>query len=1179
MPGESGGGSGSGARHNSIRRILEARAYEQPEETKCPISEVQITWQMTGVEHMDSNGRKRHRNVCVVHVTPAANLAFWSFIFEVVLCPPKLNSPHHSTQMEVYQSMKTTLEEILNYEMVINLGLLHEFGNWNDYRFNSGGILGVNTLLSMFTIPAKISHIILKDDPGASDIKIIGVPPLDFKNDDVRTSDWNTLMHRNITAIQRMEDRDAEILQRYNSMKDKSMFEDAKQEAVGGWPLLVTPNGSVLAYGFPPFPVTLKFKSHLNAVKSFDNWFSSVGGKDTLPVLVRALLRSYLTDVNAKDDAPEIDHFLVDRRVADPVLLYNTYFSASVDPFKALIVVNCQKIWWDGFVKDVAYRRNNGMSVDQAVDSFQRYLMGVICNHRGMIEGGTFRSKAISQMMFICDTMNIEEVCRLSDRSLFHRLRRMRARMSTNRRYDRMDCALATLLDMFQEINRSFYLNSANLAFLFELMISHLMYNFGGINDTWTYFFAMIMIMSGNGHFKVTVAGGAVIHDNRKINSTGTDNTVNRKGDIMDTIYDPLGIAHHERFLKMLGCSRFSATVFEQASNASAAPGTSSTAMELFAQPPPDLNDRPLYMTEMRNDSLNPVIKDVLQRNETSTENVALTSTDTSRGTNNRVLAVKKRTNQPRLMAACTNVLDDVFSAERTRTASVVSDVLCSGSGIPCNKRSRQQFQDISRDVNTGRHRALDDREGVSFVVFALIFVETYVGLVNRTRATPTEINQTVAAYMEWGCFFLQQYAECMMNPTVRENFSRMVQGYTSRGVALTVFIKGIDHLSRLTSVDEKMDTVKALLQDVMVDGLTMSCVPYVLTRITARGLDMGMILIIMSIAEDMNVPVVSWDGLNRFFEDDEPPVEGDDHLEEYTMIRNFFVECINSRRFAPEDDADWDVNHNISCYITGEGRENLAPLHETQGYLRFSFNKDKTGDEYLLFSKIARRFLKLKGRDMFKTCHMGPETVTYKLAFEDLLKYMVDLRGLASRKMFFFRKHLTKMGLIRFMPGVTDYDDAEALPFARHVTFKESGQVKSEALAVNISLLLAIPALAGMIMVHPSVVDATAIGLVTQVLAKAPASFTPANRVRTRVFGPDSTPMQIYLPQTGRPEHFLRPQDDTFPSTGILPLARRIDRWLPEDLCHCPWLYMLSCHLSCTILEVPASAIYVSIV
>lgn len=1162
----------------SIRRILEARAFEQPEETKCPISEVQIAWQMTGVDHIDSSGRKRHRNMCFVHVTPAANLAFWSFIFEVILCPPKLNSPHHSSQMEVYQSMKTTLEEILNYEMVVNLGILHhEFGNWNDYRYNSGGILGVNTLLSMFTIPAKISHIILKDDPGASDIKIIGIPLLDYKHENLRTSDWNSIMHRNITAVQRMEDRDAEILQRYNAMKDKTIFEDAKQEAVGGWPLLVAADGNILAYGFPPFPVTLRFKSHMSAVKGFDTWFSSIGGKDTLPVLVRALLRSYLIDVNSKDDPPEIDHFLIDRRVADPVLLYNTYFSASVDPFKALIVVNCQKIWWDGYMKDIAYRRNNGMSVDQVVESFQRYLMGVICNHRGMIEGGAFRSKTVSQMLFICDTMNMEEVCRLSDRSIYNRLKRVRVRMSANRRYDRMDCSLATLLDMFQEINRSFYLNSANLAFLFELMISHLMYNFGGLNDTWTYFFAMIMIMSGNGHYKVSVTGGAVIQDNRKPNSSGTDHTINRMGDIVNTVYDALGTAHHERLLLMLACSRFSSTVWEQASTASAAPGTASTAMELFAQPPPELNDRPMYMSEMRNDSLNPVIKDVLQRNETSTENVALTSTDTSRGTNNRVLAVKKRTNQPRLLGVCTNVLDSLDSSERTRTATVVSDVMWPGSGPPCNKRSRQQFQDISRDVNTGRHRALDDKEGTAFMVYSLIFVETYVGLTNRTRATPTEINQTVAAYMEWGCFFLQQYAECMMDATVRENFSRMVQGYTSRGVALSVWIKGIDHLSRVTGADQKMDVVKGLLQDVMVDALTMTCVPYVLTRIMARGLNMGLILIIMSIADDMKVPVVSWEGLNRFFEEDDPPVEGDDHLEEYTMIRNFFVECINAKRFAPEDDADWDVNHNISCYITGDGRDNLAPLHENQGYLRFSFNKDKNGDEYMLFSKIARRFLKLKGRDMFKTCHMGPESVTYKLAFEDLLKYMVDLRGLASRKMFFFKKHLTKMGLIRFLPGMTDYDDAEALPFARHVTFKEGGQVKSEALAVNICLLLAIPALAGMIIVHPSVIDATAIGLVTQVLAKAPAAFTPANKVRTRVFGPDSSPMQIYLPTDGRPEHFLRPQDDTFPSTGILPLARRIDRWLPEDMCHCPWLYMLSRHLACTIQEVPAAAIYVS--
>lgn len=1175
---EAGGSHDGRSAHMSIRRILEARAYEQPEETRCPISEIKIKWQMTGIDYVDGKGVRRHRNACVVAVTPAANLALWSFIYEVILCPPKMNSPHYNTQMEVYLSMKSTLEEILNYETVVNLGILHhEFGNWNDYRFNSGGVLGVNTLLSMFTIPVKISHIILKDDPAATDIKIIGVPNLDFKHDNVKTSEWNLMMHRNITAVQRIEDRDAEILQRYNAMKDKSIFEDAKQEAVGGWPLIVSRDGTIKAYGLPPLPVTLVFNSHISVTKGFDNWFSAIGGKDLLPVLVRALLRSYLIDTDSKDELPEIDHFLTDRRVADPVLLYATYFSSSVDPFKALIIVNSQKIWWDGFMKDMVYRRANGMQVPQAVESIQRYLMGVVCNLRGMIEGGGFRSKTISQMLFICDTLNMEEVCHNNDRSIFNRLKRMRAKISPNRRYDRMDCALGALLDMFQEINRSFYLNSANLAFLFEMMISQLMYNFGGLNDTWTYFFAMIMIMSGNGHYKVTVQGGAVIQDNRKPNSVGTDNAVNRKGDLTNTLYDILGIPHHMRLLLMLACSRFSNIVWEQASTASAAAGSASGAMELFTQPTPDLNDRPMYMTEMRNDSLNPIIKDVLQRNETATETAALTTTDPSR-TNARTMTVKKRTTQPNLIAGCTNVLDTLESAERTRSAGVVSDVQYPGSGHPCNKRSRQQFQDISRDVNTGRHRALDDKEGVAyFVVFSHIFAGLYVGLTNRVRATPTEINQTVASFMEWACFYLQQYTENMMDPTVRENISRMIQGYTSRGVALSVWVKTIDHLSRLTHSDQKADTVKSLLQDVMVDALNMACVPYVLTRLMTRGLNMGLILIIMSIAEDMKVPVVSWEGLNRFFEDDEPPSEGDDHLEEYTMIRNFFIECIHAHRFAPDDDADWDVNHNISCYITGDGRENLAPLHENQGYLRFSVHKDKIGDEYLLFNKIARRFLKLKGRDMFKTCHMGPESVTYKLAFEDLLKYMVDLRGLASRKMFHSKKHLAKMGLLRCLPGMADYDDAEALPFARHVTFKEGGQVKSEALAVNPWILLAIPALAGTIMVHPSVVDAMAMGLVTQVLAKAPAGFTPANKLRTRVFGQDSSPMQIYLPSEGRPEHLLRPQDDTFPSTGVLPLARSIGRWLPEDMCHCPWLYMLSRHLSCDIMEVPATAIHVS--
>ena len=311
----------------SAKQILEGRAHEQPDETRCPISEVKLRVGFTGVEYLDKDGQKRRKTFIKVSVTPAANLAFWAFIYEVVLSPPKMGSPQYANLVEFYNVMKSTLEEILNYEMVVNLGILQQdFGSLDDYRFNSGGVLGVITILSPFGIPAKINHVIHKHDPAASEIKIIGMPHLNFKADNLNTSDWISTMHRNITAGQRMDDRDAEILQRYNMLKDKSIFEEAKQEAVGGWPVQVARDGTIHAYGLPPFPLMLLFNTHGAPNKSYDSWFSSIGGKDALPIIVRALLRAYLVDTEGRDEFPEISHFLNDTRKADPVLIFNTYF-------------------------------------------------------------------------------------------------------------------------------------------------------------------------------------------------------------------------------------------------------------------------------------------------------------------------------------------------------------------------------------------------------------------------------------------------------------------------------------------------------------------------------------------------------------------------------------------------------------------------------------------------------------------------------------------------------------------------------------------------------------------------------------------------------------------------------------------------------------------------------------
>jgi len=245
-----------------------------------------------------------------------------------MLNPPKMGGPQYSMLLEFHTSMKGIMEKIINYELVVNLGVMQqELGISDDYKFNPGGSLGVLTILSPFQIPIKIFHVIETQYPGANNIEIIGMPRMTFQVSDDATSDWIGWMHNWINANQRMEERSFEILQRYNMLKDKSTFECPQQEAVAGWPLSLDPvESKVTSYGLPTLPIMLSFNSHGIRSNNFDVWFSSIGGGDALPDLVRALLRSFLVNTSGEDVLPDISHFLRDSRLADPVLLFNTYF-------------------------------------------------------------------------------------------------------------------------------------------------------------------------------------------------------------------------------------------------------------------------------------------------------------------------------------------------------------------------------------------------------------------------------------------------------------------------------------------------------------------------------------------------------------------------------------------------------------------------------------------------------------------------------------------------------------------------------------------------------------------------------------------------------------------------------------------------------------------------------------
>jgi hypothetical protein len=678
--------------------------------------------------------------------------------------------------------------------------------------------------------------------------------------------------------------------------------------------------------------------------------------------------------------------------------------------------------------------------------------------------------------------------------------------------------------------------------------------------------------MSGNGHFLMMGEKGPV-PDRRKPNNTGADNAVLRTGDLDNGLYEIIGVPDKDRYLLMLNCTRFTKTVWEQISTATAA------GNELLTQPTSDLNDRPMAITELRGgDSFEPIIMQVAPRGDAQSQAMALNSCDPDRNGVRR-LAEKMKVSQACVELICTNTPDITeVAAEHTKTLLVVSPVIPPGSGMPCHKRSRQQFQDIGRDVNTGRHREIEDKESVVyFLKYTHVFASLYGGLINRGRGIPFEINQPTAALIEWATFYLQEYGKGVINSVVRESFSRMVQGYTTRAIAWYLWIQTMDHLSRAKDFEHKEETIRPLLMDLFADVMPIVGVPSMLTCLMSRAVDMSSLLMTMVIAENLAIPVISWKGLNQFFDDAQPPTEEGLYMDEYVMIRKFFVDCLEARRFCPgNEEGSWDPLNNISCYITGEGREGLTPLYENSGFLRFTHSKDKNGDENMLFSKMANRFQKMKGRDMFKVCHMGPERVCYKLAFEGLQRYMPDFRGMSSHNTYCYAKHFKKMDLLQFLPGLTDYTDVEPLPFARHVYFKEGEHVKSEALGINPFSMLTIVALAGEILVHPSISGSFSMGLVTQVLSRAPPNATPGGICTTREFDPNSKPMRLFIPMENKSEHFLRPDDNTFATTGVLPLARAMGRFLPEDFLHCTSLYQLANTFKCDILEVPAAAIKV---
>jgi len=1141
----------------NMRDFIKKRSLDTSAECKIMVPFINLHVGFTGAI-FEVDGEEKTMNFCSLFVTPAANFALWEYVREKFLKRPKKGCQGYEKQMEDYRNIEVTFRDMMQREIYGNMGLdERDFGIPSDFTDNPDGFLGTITILCSFQLPFKVMNIIRKEYPTARNIRISGVPQMSFRGSCDVTQAWMRYTHHYITEGGRGLGTLLDSLDQYHALKKKEDWDAPDQACVGGWPLEIEEDGTITSFGLPPLPLMHEFKGRMEG--PFDVWLANMGGPKGIPQLTESLLRNF---PNSRWDVPySIDHFLLDKRVANPMEVSQKYDGVE-DPLNVLRVCGKMKHWWRAVNKDIRARRLDNQSIDDVRIVFEKYILGCIQNSQCMIQNGSLSSLTMEQAYAISERMEFEKVCTDGPNSIKGIIQGVSGNISTQQIFDPYIRTLKTFWRIWEKINADFSMNSGNLVFLIELMISQLMYRFGDCNESWTHFFMAILIMSGNGHFEITGKDGKR-RDSRKPNTTGFDWSISRLCELLCL----LDTGDEMTKQTPVSCMRWTGTSFEELVTASF------LGKVLQKRPNNQISGRAIYASEIRDSNLQGLVH-YLPRGEQGESTQCAVNTCDADKTGIRDLIVKYVVDQAVFLAgACNKGDSDMNGAEVRKSLSVVSTVLPPGASPHVTKRKADgTFNYFETDLFVSRQNPIKEKTAVlNSIVFTHIFTQVRVGLPNRLGMIPFEVNPVVGGFLDWTCMYLYHFGAGIMDTYVVESFNRMKEGYKARGITLALWVKMIMHMAEGKS---KLETTKNFWLDAHVHALPMSSIPVVLCSLFSRGVHMPSLLMTAVIAKDLRVPVISWKGLKRFFDEDQAPTEDDEHYREFALIKTFVKECMTQNRFCPENNGLTNPTLNISPYVTGSGNNEFKPLRTS--IFRVFDPRINFQDNREIFKAISMLIKVFYGNILFRTCHMGPEPNIYANALEYLTStFMPDFRTLLSHKMFWSKKHMEKLGFSRNIPGLQNYNEVDPPAYAKTCLFDSGSEIRSAALGVNIWSLLATVSM-GASTIHPHVSDDFSKNFIKEIISNSPPSFTPSNTIPIRSFNLSNTKNEeIILSPDNRPEHLLRPGDVKFVISGALNVGKVVeDKYMVEDMAHNSFLPSIAELYKCKILEVPASCI-----
>lgn len=328
----------------------------------------------------------------------------------------------------------------------------------------------------------------------------------------------------------------------------------------------------------------------------------------------------------------------------------------------------------------------------------------------------------------------------------------------------------------------------------------------------------------------------------------------------------------------------------------------------------------------------------------------------------------------------------------------------------------------------------------------------------------------------------------------------------------------------------------------------------------------MGSCLMVVVCAKHLLVPIIPMNFLVDILNNDKPLTTT--HKQYMAVLNTWIRESSDRNKFCN------DENDKRTCYITSDGDAFGNPLNDKICMLRVKTSRVQHNN---VAHAIGVRVKDLYGSELNETCHMGPETSIYGNAMMSLLQdWSPDFRQLYGNTLYSSFKHFHLLQLQHLFPDIIDWVEDEVPAFAKVFPIKDHTQeVISYALGLNMWGLLLMVSM-GATTLHPHVVSDISRTLIKDILEKTPVSATPGNTCLVRSFQIHTTsPQRIIVSNNNRPKHFPRPLGDlSFATTGVFTYAKNVDKYMPEDVMHCGFLFSLAKTLCCNIMELPGRVV-----